>query len=374
MSKIDFLNLKRINKQYRAELLEACEKVVDSGWYIMGNELDKFERSFAEYCGTKYCIGVANGLDALTLTLRAWKELGYLKEGDEVLVPANTYIASILAITENKLCPVLVEPNPESFNINPSEVRKKITAKSRVILPVHLYGQISQMDELTSIAKEYGLLILEDCAQAHGARLKGKLAGKWGDAGAFSFYPGKNLGALGDAGAIITDDVKLAETLKALRNYGSIIKYSNLYQGVNSRLDEIQAAMLSVKLKYLDQETKIRQEIALKYLENIKNPLIQLPTTAEEYQINKQSHVWHLFVISTKHRDLLQKYLTQHNIQTLIHYPTPPHKQLAYKQYNSINLPITEKIHENVISLPFSPVLNTTDIDYIINTINEFKV
>ncbi|MCX9031761.1 DegT/DnrJ/EryC1/StrS family aminotransferase, partial [Citrobacter portucalensis] len=271
MSKIDFLNLKRINKQYRAELLEACEKVVDSGWYIMGNELDKFERSFAEYCGTKYCIGVANGLDALTLTLRAWKELGYLKEGDEVLVPANTYIASILAITENKLCPVLVEPNPESFNINPSEVRKKITAKSRVILPVHLYGQISQMDELTSIAKEYGLLILEDCAQAHGARLKGKLAGKWGDAGAFSFYPGKNLGALGDAGAIITDDVKLAETLKALRNYGSIIKYSNLYQGVNSRLDELQAAFLNVKLKYLDKETKIRQEMASHYINNIKN-------------------------------------------------------------------------------------------------------
>lgn len=369
MSKIDFLNLKRINKQYRAELLEACEKVVDSGWYIMGNELDKFERSFAEYCGTKYCIGVANGLDALTLTLRAWKELGYLKEGDEVLVPANTYIASILAITENKLCPVLVEPNPESFNINPSEVRKKITAKSRVILPVHLYGQISQMDELTSIAKEYGLLILEDCAQAHGARLKGKLAGKWGDAGAFSFYPGKNLGALGDAGAIITDDVKLAETLKALRNYGSIIKYSNLYQGVNSRLDELQAAFLNVKLKYLDKETKIRQEMASHYINNIKNPLITLPKYNEV-----DSHVWHLFVIMTSERERLQKYLLDNNVSTLIHYPLPPHKQKAYSYLNELSLPLTEKIHRNVLSLPLDPTMEYDDLNTVIKLINNFSL
>ena len=239
---------------------------------------------------------------------------------------------------------------------------------------MHLYGQINPMKEIMAIAKENNLLVLEDCAQAHGASIDGIKAGNWGDAAGFSFYPGKNLGALGDAGAITTNDEELASIITALRNYGSHQKYLNLYQGVNSRLDEIQAAMLNVKLKYLDQETKIRQEIAIQYLENIKNPLIQLPTTAKEYQLNKQSHVWHLFVVSTKHRTLLQEYLTQHNIQTLIHYPTPPHKQLAYKKYNSINLPITEKIHNNVISLPFSSVLSTIEIDYIINTINEFRV
>ncbi|MDY3694513.1 MAG: DegT/DnrJ/EryC1/StrS family aminotransferase [Proteus mirabilis] len=371
---ISFLDLKKINEQYNKELKNACSRVIDSGWYITGKELENFENEFSNYCGTKHTIGVANGLDALTLVLRAWKEQGKLQVGDEVIIQANTYIASILAITENDLIPIFVEPDDKTYNLSVNNIKSAITNKTKVILPVHLYGQINPMKEIMAIAKENHLLVLEDCAQSHGASIDGIKAGNWGDAAGFSFYPGKNLGALGDAGAITTNDEELADTVMALRNYGSHKKYENLYQGVNSRLDEIQAAMLSVKLKYLDQETKIRQEIALKYLENIKNPLIQLPTTAEEYQINKQSHVWHLFVISTKHRDLLQKYLTQHNIQTLIHYPTPPHKQLAYKQYNSINLPITEKIHENVISLPFSPVLNTTDIDYIINTINEFKV
>lgn len=367
---LPFLDLKKINEQYQAELKAACARVIDSGWYITGKELESFETNFAHYCGTKYAIGVANGLDALTLVLRAWKEQGKLKSGDEVIVQANTYIASILAITENDL----VEPDSKTYNLSIENIKQAITDKTKVILPVHLYGQINPMKEIMAIAKENNLLVLEDCAQAHGASIDGIKAGNWGDAAGFSFYPGKNLGALGDAGAITTNDEELASVVTALRNYGSHQKYLNLYQGVNSRLDEIQAAMLNVKLKYLDQETKIRQEIAIQYLENIKNPLIQLPTTAKEYQLNKQSHVWHLFVVSTKHRTLLQEYLTQHNIQTLIHYPTPPHKQLAYKKYNSINLPITEKIHNNVISLPFSSVLSTIEIDYIINTINEFRV
>ncbi|WP_368870485.1 DegT/DnrJ/EryC1/StrS family aminotransferase [Proteus mirabilis] len=371
---ISFLDLKLINKQYETELKNACSRVIDSGWYITGKELENFEKNFANYCGTKHAIGVANGLDALTLVLRAWKEQGKLKSGDEVIVQANTYIASILAITENDLVPILVEPDSKTYNLSIENIKQAITDKTKVILPVHLYGQINPMKEIMAIAKENNLLVLEDCAQAHGASIDGIKAGNWGDAAGFSFYPGKNLGALGDAGAITTNDEELASVVTALRNYGSHQKYLNLYQGVNSRLDEIQAAMLNVKLKYLDQETKIRQKIAIKYLENIKNPLIQLPTTTKEYQLNKQSHVWHLFVVSTKHRTLLQEYLTQHNIQTLIHYPTPPHKQLAYKQYNSISLPITEEIHNNVISLPFSPVLSTTEIDYIVNIINEFKV
>ncbi|EOJ9649212.1 MULTISPECIES: DegT/DnrJ/EryC1/StrS family aminotransferase [Enterobacter] len=369
MSKIDFLNLKRINKQYRSELINACEKVIDSGWYIMGSELDKFENSFANYCGAKYCIGVANGLDALTLTLRAWKELGKLADGDEVLVPANTYIASILAITENKLCPVLVEPDSKSFNISPEKLREQITPKTKVILPVHLYGQISEMNELSKIAKENDLLILEDCAQAHGAKLEGKLAGNWGDAGAFSFYPGKNLGALGDAGAIVTNDPELADTLKALRNYGSKVKYVNDFQGVNSRLDELQAAFLNVKLKYLDNETKIRQEIAQYYIKNINNPLISLP----KYNA-VENHVWHLFVIMTPEREKLQAYLLENNVSTLIHYPLPPHKQKAYSSLNQVSLPVTEKIHKEVLSLPLDPTMEYSDLDKIINLINTFSV
>lgn len=369
MSKIDFLNLKRINQQYRSELISVCEKVIDSGWYIMGNELDKFENSFANYCGAKYCIGVANGLDALTLTLRAWKELGKLADGDEVLVPANTYIASILAITENKLCPVLVEPDPKTFNINPEKVQEKISSRTKVILPVHLYGQISEMDKLSKIAKENGLLILEDCAQAHGAKLEGKLAGNWGDAGAFSFYPGKNLGALGDAGAIITNDAELADTLRALRNYGSKVKYVNDFQGVNSRLDELQAAFLNVKIKYLDNETKIRQGIAQYYIENINNPLISLP----KYNA-VENHVWHLFVIMTPNREKLQAYLLENNVSTLIHYPLPPHKQKAYSSLNQLSLPITEKIHNEVLSLPLDPTMEYGDLDKIIKLVNTFSV
>lgn len=369
---INFLDLKSINNQYQQELKDACARVIDSGWYIMGKELESFEQNFSDYCGAKYTVGVANGLDALTLVLRAWKELGKLKAGDEVIVQANTYIASILAITENDLVPVFVEPDANTYNLSIEGIKSAITDKTKVILPVHLYGQISPMPEIMAIAQQHGLLVLEDCAQSHGASIEGKKAGNWGDAAGFSFYPGKNLGALGDAGAITTNDDELAKTLQALRNYGSHQKYLNLYQGVNSRLDEIQAAMLNVKIKYLDNETLIRQKVALTYLENINNPLIKLPLTAHEYRNNQQSHVWHLFVIATKHRDLLQKHLTENGIQTLIHYPIPPHKQQAYSQYKQLSLPITEKIHNEVLSIPIGPTMTNEEISKVIEACNSF--
>ncbi len=371
---INFLDLKSINQQYQQELHDACKRVIDSGWYIMGNELESFEKNFSDYCGTKYTLGVANGLDALTLVLRAWKELGKINAGDEVIVQANTYIASVLAITENDLIPVFVEPDVDSYNLSITNVKAAITDRTKVILPVHLYGQISPMPEIMALAKQHDLLVLEDCAQSHGAMIDGIKCGNWGDAAGFSFYPGKNLGALGDAGAITTNDDELADTLKALRNYGSHQKYLNLYQGVNSRLDEIQAAMLNVKLKYIENETKIRQEIALKYLDGIKNPLIKLPLSANEYKQKVESHVWHLFVITTKHRTLLQEYLTNQCIQTLIHYPTPPHKQQAYKNYNHLSLPITESIHKEVLSIPIGPTISDKKIKLIINACNEFII
>lgn len=274
---VDFLNLKKINERQRSELISAVERVIDSGWYIMGAELQAFEQEFAKFCQVKFSLGVANGLDALTLVLRAWKEMGKLKDGDEVIVQANTYIASVLAITENNLVPVLVEPDEGTFNLNINNVRAAISDKTKVILPVHLYGQISPMKEIMALAKKHGLLVLEDCAQSHGAQIEGKRAGSWGDAAGFSFYPGKNLGALGDAGAITTNDQELFTVVSALRNYGSEKKYLNIYQGVNSRLDEIQAAMLRVKLTMLDNDIKIRQEIAQRYLSEIKNPLLELP-------------------------------------------------------------------------------------------------
>ncbi|EFG4563133.1 aminotransferase class V-fold PLP-dependent enzyme, partial [Escherichia coli] len=251
---IEFLNLKKINNQYKDELKEACAKVIDSGWYVLGEHLEEFEKDYSKWCGVKHTIGVANGLDALSLVLRAWKEMGMLKDGDEIIVPANTYIASILAITANRLVPVLTEPDLITYNLSPKNIEKNITKKTRAILPVHLYGNISPMDDIMALASKYKLLVLEDSAQAHGASINGRKAGAWGNASGFSFYPGKNLGALGDAGAVTTNDDELAYVVKALRNYGSHTKYKNLYEGVNSRLDEIQAAMLSVKLKYIDKE------------------------------------------------------------------------------------------------------------------------
>lgn len=370
---ITFLDLQAINAQYRAELVDACNRVVDSGWYIGGKELEVFENNFANYCGVKFAIGVANGLDALILTLRAWKELGKLQEGDEVIVPSNTYIASILAITANNLTPVLVEPDSNTYNIDPAKIQQAITPKTRVILPVHLYGQLADMPKIMQIAKQHNLLVLEDSAQSHGAQFQGKKAGNWGDASGFSFYPGKNLGALGDAGAITTNYEELAQMLRALRNYGSHEKYKNLVPGVNSRLDEIQAAMLDVKLKFLDQETLHRRKIAQTYLQGIQNPLIELPKI-EGNAIDDKQHVWHLFVIRTSHREALQKYFAEHSIQTLIHYPIPPHKQQAYKGWNNLSYPISEKIHAEILSLPMGPTLTTEDAEKVIQVCNSFKV
>jgi dTDP-4-amino-4,6-dideoxygalactose transaminase len=365
---IPFLDLKAINNQYADELKEACSRVIDSGWYIMGNELHAFEQEFADFCGAKYSIGVANGLDALVLTLRAWKELGKLKDGDEVIVPANTYIASILAISENKLTPVLVEPDLATFNLTVEGIAKSITVKTKVILPVHLYGQISPMREIMQLARQHELLVLEDCAQSHGAMIDGKKAGTWGDAGAFSFYPGKNLGALGDAGAVTTNDDELSDVIRALRNYGSHEKYKNKFKGVNSRLDEIQAAMLRVKLRYLSSETQARQNVAKQYLDGINNPLITLPEV-----VNPVGHVWHLFVIKTSQREKIANYLTANGVQSLVHYPIPPHKQDAYKEWANKSYPISEQIHEQVLSIPMSPVMSSADINSIIEIINKWK-
>lgn len=370
---IPFLDLKSINKQYRNELIEACTRVIDSGWYIGGNELECFEQNFANYCGAKFAIGVANGLDALILTLRAWKELGKITDGDEVIVPSNTYIASILAITANNLIPVLVEPDINTYNIDSLKIEQAITEKTKVILPVHLYGQLADMPKIIDIAKKYNLLVLEDSAQAHGAQITGKKAGNWGDASGFSFYPGKNLGALGDAGAITTNDTELATMLKALRNYGSHEKYKNLVPGVNSRLDEIQAAMLDIKLKYLDDEISHRRLIAEMYLSKIKNPLIKLPLNHAQATIYNQ-HVWHLFVIRTDHREELQNFLIEAGVQTLIHYPIPPHKQQAYKEWNDLSFPISEQIHSQVMSLPIGPTLSWEDAENVIQLCNSFKV
>ncbi len=370
---IPFLDLKNINVQYRTELADAIVRVIDSGWYIQGEELKAFEHEFASYCGSKHSIGVANGLDALILVIRAWKELGKLNEGDEVIVPANTYIASILAITENRLIPVLVEPDPKTFNICPTNIRAAITNKTKAILAVHLYGQLAAMPEIMSIATEYNLFVLEDSAQSHGAEMDGKKAGNWGHASGFSFYPGKNLGALGDAGAVTTNDDELALTIRALGNYGSHKKYENLYQGVNSRLDEIQAALLRVKLKYLDKETQRRREIALAYTAGINNCLIQKPTEVNVKLTDLSNHVFHLFVVRAKNRKGLQNHFIESGIQTVIHYPIPPHKQQAYKQWNNLYLPLTEAIHSEVMSLPISPVMTDDQVKTVIDACNNFK-
>jgi dTDP-4-amino-4,6-dideoxygalactose transaminase len=369
---INFLDLKANNAVVREELIEACTRVIDSGWYIAGNELSTFEDAFARYCGSKHCIGVANGLDALILTLRAWKALGKIKDGDEVIVPGNTYIASILAITENRLVPVLVEPEPGTFNICPAGIRAAITDKTRAILAVHLYGRLADMPAIMAIAEQHNLLVLEDSAQAHGASLNGRKSGSWGDASGFSFYPGKNLGALGDAGAITTDDDELAVTLRALRNYGSNEKYKNIHQGVNSRLDEIQAAMLSVKLKYLDEQTARRRQVAQIYQEGINHPAITLPLAPGVSALTLSSHAWHLFVVRCEQRDALQKHLAALGVQTLIHYPIPPHQQQAYPQWSELSLPLTECIHQQVLSLPIGPAMTAADAQTVVDACNRF--
>ena len=370
---IPFLDLKSINAQYREELIQAATDVIDSGWYIQGMQVKAFEQEFADYCGTKHCIGVANGLDALILILRAYKELGKLKEGDEVIVPANTYIASILAITENRLKPILVEPDEHTYNLAPGLVEQAITAKTKAILAVHLYGQLADMPAINVIAQKHKLLVIEDSAQSHGAQIDGRKAGNWSDASGFSFYPGKNLGALGDAGAVTTNDDQLAQTIRALGNYGSHKKYENLYQGVNSRLDEMQAAMLRIKLKNLDNETKRRQQIAAMYIEGIKNDKIVLPLTPHHSPITREDCVWHLFVIRTNEREKLQSYLTEQGIQTLIHYPIAPHHQQAYQTWSKQSYALSEAIHNGVLSLPISPVMADDEVKLVIQKINEFK-
>lgn len=369
---VKFLDLQAINKKYREELIDSAVRVMDSGWYIQGSELSKFEGDFAVYCGNKYCIGMANGLDALTLTLRAWKELGKLKEGDEVIVPANTYIASILAITENRLRPVLIDPDLASYNLCPLKAAAAITPNTKAIIAVHLYGQLAPMPEIMALAEQHNLLVLEDAAQAHGASIVGRKAGNWGHAAGFSFYPGKNLGALGDAGAVTTNDAELAETIRALGNYGSHKKYENLYQGVNSRLDEIQAAMLSVKLKHLDADTFRRKEIAIAYAQSINNPAISQPIPADSTMASLESHVFHLYVVRTQQRQELQEHLSAAGIQTMIHYPIPPHQQRAYQEWNQQSYPLTEAIHQEVLSLPISPVMTDEDVSAVIHACNEF--
>lgn len=365
---IPFLDLKAINKRFENEYRQEFEEILDSGWFLLGKKATAFENEFATYCGTKHCIGVANGLDALIVILESYKHLGLIKHGDEVIVPANTYIATIMAVTRCGLKPVFVEPDPSTFLLSGHGLEKHITSATKVIIPVHLYGQVCEMDPIWDVAKKHQLLVIEDSAQSHGAYYKAKRSGNLGDASGFSFYPGKNLGALGDGGAITTNDDQLAETIRAYRNYGSKIKYQHDVIGLNSRLDEIQAAFLSVKLKFLDNDNKRRQEIAAFYLQNIQNEAIKLPVCK-----SPEGHVWHLFVIRNAERKKLQEYLQSKNIQTLIHYPIPPHQQIGYKEFSNLSLPITESIHHEVLSLPIGPTLSHEEAQYICETINQFK-
>jgi dTDP-4-amino-4,6-dideoxygalactose transaminase len=372
---IKFLDLKKINERYEVAFQEKLKTVLENGWYILGNEVAAFETNFANYCDTKYCIGVGNGFDALVLIFKGYIQLGKLQKGDEVIVSANTYIASILAILQVDLIPVLAEPKLDTYNIDPDLIFEKITSKTKAILAVHLYGQLAEMDQINAIAAENNLLVVEDAAQGHGAELvesqkskvESKKSGNLSYAAAFSFYPGKNLGALGDGGAITTNDAELAKTIQSLRNYGSEAKYKNEYIGVNSRLDELQAAFLNVKLPNLDSENNVRKAIAKRYLNEIKNDKITLP-----FWDFTDNHVFHLFVIRTDNRDKLHQFLLEKGVQTMIHYPIPPHKQKAFSNWNNLSFPITEKIHQEVLSLPISPVLSDNEVSFVIETLNQY--
>lgn len=366
---VKFLDLKKINSQYNNEIIDSLTKVLNDGWYILGDNVKQFESSLINYLKVQNLIGVANGLDALRLIFKAYIELGYMKEGDEIIVPANTFIASILAITDNKLQPILVEPDISNYNIDVLKIEEKITDKTKAILTVHLYGQVSWSTMLEELAHKYNLKIIEDNAQAIGAEWNGIKTGNLGDAAGFSFYPGKNLGAIGDAGAISCKDKQLAQTIRAIANYGSEQKYIHQFKGVNSRLDEIQAGVLSIKLKNLDRDNQIRSEIARRYSREIVNKYIQLPLNPNA----ALEHVWHLYVIRSEFRDKLQKHLEFHGVQSLIHYPIPPHKQLSYIELKDIKLPITEKIHNEVLSIPISPVLTDDEVTKVINVLNIFS-
>ncbi|MEI6679697.1 MAG: DegT/DnrJ/EryC1/StrS family aminotransferase [Mariniphaga sp.] len=410
---IKFLDLKAINDSFEPELSQAVKRVLDSGWYLLGDEVKSFEHEYAEYLGTKHCIGVANGLDALRLILKAYIEIGFIQEGDEIIVPANTYIASVLAITDNRLIPILIEPDLGTYNIDPYKIEKKITGRTKAIMIVHLYGQNAMHPEIQRLVEKYDLKLIEDNAQAAGASYKEevtpgftgetlgfteksmnkiltntsantgqhcepKRTGSLGHASGHSFYPGKNLGCLGDGGAVTTDNDELAAVIRAIANYGSNKKYQNDYQGLNSRLDEIQAALLRVKLPRLDADNNRRKEIADYYCAHIKNDKLILPITSASWRTqflipNFLSHVWHLFVVRTSNRDKLQAYLAENGIQSLIHYPIPPHKQLAYKELNNLSLPITEEIHNEVLSLPISPVMKDFEVERVVDAVNGFE-
>ncbi len=366
---IDFLSLQKVTVKYSDEIHEAVNRVVDSGWYLQGKENEKFEKDFAEFIGTKYCVGVANGLDALNWIIRANVELGRFQKGDEIIVPSNTFIATILAITDNGLKPVLVEPREDTLEIDDEKIEIAITSKTKAVMIVHLYGRCAYTTKIGEICKKYNLQLFEDNAQAHGCTFEGKVTGSFGNAGAHSFYPGKNLGAFGDAGAVTTDDEELAKTIRSLANYGSSRKYVFKYVGRNSRLDEIQAAVLDVKLKHLKDDNSWRQKIANYYYDHISNPLETLPN-----RLDDANNVYHIFPILCSKRNELQNYLEENGIHTIIHYPIPPHKQECYKEWNSLSLPIAEKIAAQELSLPISPVHIIDEIKQVVKCINTFNV
>ncbi|EAL3909934.1 DegT/DnrJ/EryC1/StrS family aminotransferase [Campylobacter upsaliensis] len=361
---VKFLDLKKVNERFNKEFEVKFKELLDSGWFLLGEQTKLFEKQFANYCGVEHCIGVANGLDALRLIIRAFD----FEKGSEILVPANTYIASILAISDNDCKPILIEPELRTYNIDPNRIEANISSKTKAIMVVHLYGKVCDMDKISTIAQKYNLKLIEDCAQAHGAIYSGQRVGSFGDAAGFSFYPGKNLGALGDAGAVLCKDEALATKIRALANYGSLKKYENIYQGLNSRLDELQAGILSIKLKMLDKDNEARRRIAQIYLKNIKHKDVILPCCEKE-----EGHVWHCFVIRTPFRDALVKYLKQNGIETIIHYPIAPHKQECYKDLSHLSLPLSEQIHNEVLSLPISPVMSEEDALRIADLINNFK-
>lgn len=362
---IKFLDLHKINERFRSEMDAATSRVLDSGWYLLGKEVEKFEKDFSAFCGTRHCIGVANGLDALNLIVKAY---GF-GPGDEIIIPANTYIATILAISENGATPILVEPDWNTRLIDADKIESAITSRTKAIMVVHLYGRAMEMTRVWELAKKYNLKVIEDSAQSHGAMFDGRRCGNLGDASGFSFYPGKNLGCLGDGGAVTTNDDALAAKICAIRNYGSDYKYHHIYKGINSRLDEIQAAWLSVKLPHLDADNKRRQEIAKRYCSEIKNPLLELPQNSS----SSNGHVWHVFAVTCKERNRLQKYLEDSGIQTNIHYPIPPHRQGAYKELERLALPISERMHNEILSIPISPVMMNEEVDEVIRIMNSFK-
>ncbi len=364
---IPYLSLSLLNSPYAEELTRAARSVIETGFYIRGTQVKKFEETFSKYCGTEYCVGVASGLDALTLTLRSWKELKRLKDGDEVIVPANSYIATVLAISGANLVPVLIEPQDATFNLDPERIESALTSRTKVLLPVHLYGNLADMESISSIAKQKNLLVLEDAAQSHGARINDMRAGSLGDAAAFSFYPTKNLGALGDAGAITTNDPDLANTARCIANYGSEKKYENIYVGVNSRLDEIQAAFLNIKLQYLDQINRSKIEIANQYTSQIKHEAVVCPKFTDSC-----SHVYHIYALRVRERERFRSYLASHGVGTEIHYPIPVFQQDAYKDKFCSKFEISRKLHSEVLSLPIGPYLEKAELAYITHLINEY--